>query len=459
MKENKISNKISFAILSFLLVLVLTSHAFATTYCVSTSGSDSNPGTSGSPWETIQKAAKTMVAGDTVIVYAGTYSEAVTASTSGISSNRITYRVNTGDTVTVNKFVLSGSYITLDGFTVTNTASGWGIAGIYISGSYVIVQNCKPLSNNCPGIYTDAASSYCQLLSNYIKDSGWVGIELRGMHHTVDNNEIDGVTDIKGGFNYTDSNAMDAFGGYHTISRNYMHGVAQTGGAHLDCIQTFDRLAVDGGRALNNTVIERNLFVHYQPSAHFTLMLEGTASYPPSYLTIRNNIFKVTSGINSAAAYYGNTFKIYNNTFIGNPSETGYAISLHGVTNLDIKNNIYVDFRGVVYSLTGNTNQTVDYEHAWNQGAAISWGDVTPTHRLTSNPVFVNFVAGPRANGDYHLTSSSPGKDWGGDLTGVVTNDYHGVSRPQGAGYDLGAYEKTEEGTPPLPPTGLKVIP
>jgi hypothetical protein len=439
-----------------LILLSLTLEAFATTYYVSTTGNDSSPGTSSSPWRTIQKAANTVVAGDTVIVYAGTYRETVTESTSGTSGNRITYQVNTGDTVTVNNFVLSGSYLTLDGFTVTNTASGWGKAGIYISGSYVMIRNCKPLDNNCPGIFTEEGTSYCQILDNYIKNSGMVGIELRGMHHAVDNNEIDGVTDIKGGFNYTDSNGMDAFGGYHTISRNYMHGITRTGGAHLDCIQTYEKSAVDGGRALNNTVIEKNLFLHYQPAAHFTFMLEGTASHPPSYLTIRNNIFKVTSGINSYN-YYGNTFRIYNNTFIGNPSETGWAYSLRGVTNLDIRNNIYVDFRGAIFDLAGNSGQTVDYEAAWNQGASINWGSVTPLHRLTSNPTFVNFVAGPTGNGNYQLQATSPCIDFGATISSV-TDDYLEVTRPQGSGYDLGAYEKTDESSAPLPPTGLKVI-
>ncbi len=60
-----------------LIFACLTSHAFATTYYVPASGNDSNPGTSSNPWRTIQKAANTIVAGDEVIVNAGTYSERI----------------------------------------------------------------------------------------------------------------------------------------------------------------------------------------------------------------------------------------------------------------------------------------------------------------------------------------------------------------------------------------------
>jgi hypothetical protein len=43
------------------------------TYYVSTSGNDNNAGTLAAPWRTIQKAANTVQAGDTVQVRAGTY--------------------------------------------------------------------------------------------------------------------------------------------------------------------------------------------------------------------------------------------------------------------------------------------------------------------------------------------------------------------------------------------------
>jgi parallel beta-helix repeat protein len=67
-----------------------------TTYHVATSGNDLNPGSQSQPWKTIQKAAATMVAGDTVIIHGGTYYEEVSPVNSGTKGEYITYQ-NYGD--------------------------------------------------------------------------------------------------------------------------------------------------------------------------------------------------------------------------------------------------------------------------------------------------------------------------------------------------------------------------
>jgi hypothetical protein len=74
----------------------------ATNYYVATTGNDANPGTSASPFRTIQKCADVMVAGDTCLVRSGTYRETVTPARSGTSGSPITYRPDTGATVTVS---------------------------------------------------------------------------------------------------------------------------------------------------------------------------------------------------------------------------------------------------------------------------------------------------------------------------------------------------------------------
>ena len=49
-----------------------------------------------------------------------------------------------------------------------------------------------------------------------------------------------------------------------------------------------------------------------------------------------------------------------------------------------------------------------------------------------ADPAFVSAT-------DFHLTSASPAKDVGTDVS--LTSDYDGINVPQGAGYDIGAYE------------------
>ena len=55
----------------------------ASTYYVAPDGHDLNPGTEALPWRTIQKAADTLVAGDTVYIKAGVYEEQVIPQNSG----------------------------------------------------------------------------------------------------------------------------------------------------------------------------------------------------------------------------------------------------------------------------------------------------------------------------------------------------------------------------------------
>ena len=59
-----------------LLILLGTATAQGATYYVATTGSDSNTGTSSSPWRNPQKCATSPIrAGDTCIVRAGTYTD------------------------------------------------------------------------------------------------------------------------------------------------------------------------------------------------------------------------------------------------------------------------------------------------------------------------------------------------------------------------------------------------
>ena len=62
--------RVGFVILACLLLATLVLvPAYGATYYVATSGSNANPGTEAQPWCTIQKAAATLIAGDTVYTH------------------------------------------------------------------------------------------------------------------------------------------------------------------------------------------------------------------------------------------------------------------------------------------------------------------------------------------------------------------------------------------------------
>jgi hypothetical protein len=99
---------------------------------VAPSGSDTASGASASPWRTLQKAANTVRAGDTVIVRAGTYA-GMDLWTSGAAGAPIVFSaepgvvVNTRNARTPDGLNLEGaSHVVIEGFTV----SGLPRAGI-----------------------------------------------------------------------------------------------------------------------------------------------------------------------------------------------------------------------------------------------------------------------------------------------------------------------------------------
>lgn len=131
----------------FLLILLLTlCNAQATPYYVRTDGSDSNTGTansSGAAWLTIQKAATTMSAGDSVTVAAGTYPERVSSVRAGTLGNPITFTAS--GTVTMRGWDINHAYHVVDGFTVrdaSNASRNEGQIEIDANGDNSIVRNC-----------------------------------------------------------------------------------------------------------------------------------------------------------------------------------------------------------------------------------------------------------------------------------------------------------------------------
>ena len=131
-------------------------------------GNDNNLGTSpAQAWKTIQKAANTMVAGKTALVFPGTYPEQVShTANAGTSSNRITYRAYyESGAVIINAtgktfgFKCTKAYVTFDGFEVYGSNAN----GVLISGDaadYFIVKNCKLRNNGADGVKIDAGD-YC----------------------------------------------------------------------------------------------------------------------------------------------------------------------------------------------------------------------------------------------------------------------------------------------------------
>ena len=69
----------------FVVILWISASVYAADYYVAQNGNDSNNGSEGSPFRTIQMAANTMVSGDKCFIKEGTYREKVTVPTNDLS--------------------------------------------------------------------------------------------------------------------------------------------------------------------------------------------------------------------------------------------------------------------------------------------------------------------------------------------------------------------------------------
>jgi parallel beta-helix repeat protein len=156
------------------------------TYYVSTSGSDTNPGTATAPWRTIQKAFDTLRIGEIALVHGGVYNENLVFRHSGLPNNPITVRNYPGEQPVVRPALTSPSYplrlttgaayFRFQGFVVED-AVGASIQNVYGAGSNpgahdYEISNCDIRdAHNSTGVFIDNTNYHVYLLGNRVHDN------------------------------------------------------------------------------------------------------------------------------------------------------------------------------------------------------------------------------------------------------------------------------------------------
>jgi serralysin len=389
----------------------------AITYYVSNSGDDANSGTSSSPWRTIQRAANTVSAGATVIVIAGTYNERVNVSRSGSSSYPITFQ--TQGSVLMKGFSISGSYVIVDGFEPSNIAAdGYNpaaYAGIFSSGKYNIIRNNYSHNNGSWGVFLETTASFNQVLNNVMAYNGHLGIWVRGSDHLIQKNDISHSIQHPSNWkhppSWSDADGIAFEGDRHIFRGNYIHDITYADAGQVNPHR--DAFQESSNTSSSDVIVDGNL-IHIPYHEAWTsqmMMLSGTITN----LMVRNNIvYNTDRGPNLYGTIIG--MRVENNTFV---NITDYAVSITstgGANDVLVRNNIFRNVRTPAVGINSPATATQD-------------------HNFTGDPLFVN-----EAGLDFHLKSGSPAIDTGLN-TPDVTQDYDGISRPQGASTDIGAYE------------------
>jgi hypothetical protein len=139
--------------------------------------------------------------------------------------------------------------------------------------------------------------------------------------------------------------------------------------------------------------------------------------------------------------------KVYNNTIYG-CGNSGIHISPN-TTDVEVKNNIVMNCDGYEFSVTEKDGNLEDYNLFYDEATdyVISWLGNAKTlsqyqqeSNLGKNSIGENPLFQDVATNDFHLKTESPAIDIGTILV-EVTTDIEGKPRPQGTGYDIGAYE------------------
>src|SRR6266404_1307660 len=181
----------------------------AADYYVSTSGSDSNPGTSAQPFRTITRAYSYAAAGVTIHVAPGVYYDytsgwGIHLGKSGTAANPIVLEsqvlhgaiIDGQNTSDRNEgFYVDGSYNIVDGFEIRNAPLG-GFA-IYGNGNQIlnnhIHHNGNPASsstNGRDGVYSDPNTSGTVYSGNWIDHNGRTGSNLDHGLYLCGKNEV-----------------------------------------------------------------------------------------------------------------------------------------------------------------------------------------------------------------------------------------------------------------------------
>lgn len=390
------------------------------TFYVATTGNNSNPGTIGSPFRTINFGASRLSPGNTLLVRAGTYDESI------LNSQGVT--VIPGGTSWANKVRIAA----FPSETVWMRPTGGGISAVI----WLVTDTSKFIEFDGINLDASALTDIAGLVTGGIDPATQMAHHIR-----IQNCEIIRATTsggcLAGGCPETDGILFGAHEVESTIGHNeainvvvhggnsaFGYGIYLSGPNNLvDGCEIFDTSSAGihiyngGGDSADNNIVRNNRIHDLTTSGQgrgWGILVSGNNNQ--IYNNLLNHL-SIPGPSNNAGIYVytGSGNQVYDNT-IANNTHTGIWID-GGAAATDVRNNItYLNAEG-------------DY---------VDGGvGTTQSHNMISgvNPLFVN--AGAQ---DYNLQGGSHARGAGIGIA-FISTDILGRARATSGPCDIGAYE------------------
>lgn len=428
MSLNNFKFRSVFAVFFFLLLLFVTGKAYSATYHVAKGGDNTaGNGSATNPWLTIGKCASAMVPGDSCVVAAGLYEEAVKPANSGLAGKPLTFAAKAGDQVTIRQFLLNNlRYIRVIGFTFTHNSSTYASA-IQMNNSH----HCEVLNNTFHHLYGEAIKNYhttgradyTLVRGNTIsypgcpegvagECKGSSAINLWGDYNIIEYNEI--------------LHAPDSFntnGHFVFVRNNYVHDQrdidfpdTSTNIVHIDFWQAFmlagapnNRIFIESNFSRDNPELNSHFFQH-----------RDVVGAGDQEVVIRKNVgirfgsYVAQLGAVDKTRIYNNTFSdFYYNKTKGSAAVIYMAEGGNPSTDNVVMNNVFHRVAnpnwGTVIGLITGCAVTAANNMCIESG-------LHPSCVAASNVNFVNYSAD-----DLHLQETSSARNVGTAITTVTS--------------------------------------